>query len=62
MQKNYMMKFGDIGRSIFYRAACRCVSQECDLTLELESDNIVTAELFILVALLPALSTAINSQ
>jgi len=39
MQESYMMKFGAIGRSIFYRAACRCTSQECDLTLELESDK-----------------------
>jgi len=40
MQKNYLMNFGDIaGRSIIYRAACRCQSPDCDMVLELEVDE-----------------------
>lgn len=49
MKKNFVMTFGAIGRSIFYRSACRCTSQECDITLEMEADkkfNLVSLYLY----------------
>lgn len=39
IRKNFVMKFGAIGKnSIFYRIACDCTDEQCDLTLELEID------------------------
>ena len=35
---NYLMKFEYLKDSIFYRLACDCTSQDCDLTIELEKD------------------------
>ena len=39
MEKNYVMKFGQIGQSIFYRVACDCTDPQCDITLDLEYDE-----------------------
>ena len=39
MKKNYVMKFDDWGDSVFYRVACNCTEQDCDMTLELERDK-----------------------
>ena len=33
------MKLDEIGNSIYYRVACQCGSQDCDLVLELEYDK-----------------------
>jgi hypothetical protein len=37
-KKNYLMNFGAVGRSIFYRIACDCTDPDCDMTLELENN------------------------
>lgn len=42
-KKNYVMTFGAIGdssgMSVFYRVACNCTDQGCDMVLEIEQDE-----------------------
>jgi hypothetical protein len=46
-EKNYVMKFGALGDadgvaggvSVFYRIACNCTDQDCDMVLEIEKDD-----------------------
>jgi hypothetical protein len=38
MEKNFVMNFGELGDSIFYRVACDCSDPQCDMTLEFEYD------------------------
>ena len=36
-EKNYVMKFGAVGKSVFYRLSCNCTDPQCDMTIELEA-------------------------
>ncbi len=37
-KKNFVMNFGAVGKSTFYRVACDCTDPQCDLTLEFEAN------------------------
>jgi len=45
--KKRVMKLNEFENSVWYRAACSCGDERCDLTLELEKDEEISSMIFL---------------